>query len=218
MTMVALPELRQAAARLAILQPDALCREGLSRLVRDFPQVRLAAAAARGTQLLEAARSEAPDLVLMEVDLPGEDGLEVIGALGRLPRPPRVVVLSRQAGHAYVTAAFARGASGYLPRTAEPHEVWEALRAVLAGRRYVHPSLAAALLDRRLGAARDAELTERECSVLIHLGRGATNQEIARHLFLSEKTVRNSLTRLFHRLGARNRLEAVALARELGYL
>lgn len=217
--MGAMPEAWPAVARLVVVQPDALCREGLCRLVREFPEVQLAAATARGAQGLEAARVDGADLVLLELDLPGEDGLNVVAALGALPQRPRIVVLSRQTGHAYVTAALARGASGYVPRTAEPHEVREALRSVLAGRRYVHPSLAAAFLDRRLGPGRaEDELSDRECAILIHLARGATNQEIAAHLFISEKTVRNALTRLFWKLGARNRLEAVAAGRERGYL
>lgn len=216
--MHAVPEVWPGAACMLVVHPDALCREGLSRLLLDFPEVRVAAAVARAAQALVAARAEAPDLVLIEVDLPGEDGLELVTGLLRMARAPQVVVLSRHTGYAYVAAAFARGARAYLPRTAEPREVREALGAVLAGRRYVHPSLAANLLEQRLGARRAVELTERECALLIHLGRGETNQAIAGHLFVSEKTIRNLLTRLFQKLGTRNRLETVAAARELGYI
>lgn len=206
------------AARMMILQPDNLCREGLSRIVREFPGVQLAGLFGSGAELLRIARDLYPDVVLMEIDLGAEDGLELIRALERLSKPPVVVILSRQMGYSYVAAAFATGASGYLPRSAGPGEVREAIRQVLHGHKYVHPSLAEVLVGGNLVAPHQEKLSERECLLLIELGRGATNQEIAERLYLSEKTVRNSLTRLFRKLHSRNRLEAVASAREKAYL
>lgn len=201
-----------------IVQPDRLCREGLTRILGESLEVRLVPSAASGSEAFSIAQTEAPDVILTEVDLPDADGLDLIGRLSGLGTHPRVVVLTRQSGHAYVTAAMARGAVGYLLRTSSPDELKESIRQVIVGNTYVQPSLAASLVGRRLGPQRDNELSERECACLIHLAKGATNQEIAAALFLGEKTVRNTLTRLFQKLGARNRTEAVAVGREAGYL
>jgi DNA-binding NarL/FixJ family response regulator len=209
---------REGPSQTMIVQPDELCREGLTRLLRECSAVRLTAAAATAGQALAEVRTRLPDLVLTDVDLPDQDGLELISTLARMPQPPRVLVLSRQVGLAYVTAAIGRGARGYLPRTATAAELKEAIRHVVAGEVYIHPSLAVKLLGLKMAPEGARDLSDRECDLLLHLARGATNLEIAGALFISEKTVRNSLTRLFQRLRVRNRMEAVAAARELGYI
>lgn len=213
--MVGAPNLIQLT-RAMVIQPEALCREGLCRLLGDMAGVQIAAAASSAAEALPLAREVKPDLILTDLDLPREDGLELVSALVRLPFSPRVVVLTRQSGLAYVAAAMARGARAYLLRSASPVELREALRQVSGGQAYVHGSLAGAALRLKVGGHPD--LGERDCALLVHLSRGATNQEVADALFVSEKTVRNALTRLFGRLRVRNRTEAVAAGRELGYL
>lgn len=210
--------LGSALARTLIIQPDRLCREGLTRILGEMREVRLLPSAASAEEALSSCRSEPPDLVLTEIDLPDMDGLDLIGRLVELQPRPLVIVLSRQGGHAYVTAAMARGAEGYVLRSSSADDLKEALLRVMSGQPYIQPSLASALMGRRLGPQRENELSERECTCLIHLSRGATNQEIARAVYLGEKTIRNILTRLFQKLGARNRTEAVSLGREFGYL
>lgn len=204
--------------RTVIVQPDRLCREGLIRILGEMEGVVLLPSAASAREALQIAEEHMPDLVLTEVDMPEDDGLALLSRLAELPVKPQVVVLSRQIGHAYVTAAMARGAKGYLLRTSSPDELKESLQRVMNGQTYVQASLAASLIGRRLGPERKNELTERECLVLIHLAKGATNQAIADVLYLGEKTVRNTLTRLFHKLDARNRTEAVSIGRDAGYL
>jgi DNA-binding NarL/FixJ family response regulator len=216
--MVAAPVRDARQSRTVIVQPDALCREGLIRLVGEFPGVQLAAAAATAAEALAALQESGADLVLTDLDLPDHDGLEWLTLLTRLPHSPQVVVLSRQVGLAYVMSAMVRGARGYLPRSSAPADLREAFRRVQAGHIYVHPSLSAGLVGLKLGGASGRDLTDRECTLLVHLARGATNQEIAAALYISEKTVRNTLTRLFQKRGARNRTEGVAAGRELGYL
>ena len=173
--------------------------------------------AASVVEAMERIEAVAPNLVVAELDLPVEDGLEFIESLHDLPEPPAVVVVSRQTGWAYVRAALGRGAQGYLPRTASPGELEEALRRVLRGQRYVHHALAADLLEMTIGPG-EHSLTEREYALLMRIARGETNQEIAQGLFLSEKTVRNALTRLFHKLRVHNRMAALEAARQKGYL
>lgn len=216
--MVAAVGIGAPLARTVIVQPDRLCREGLSRILGEFQQVRLLGAVASGNEAQEIAARERPDLFLTEIDLPDVQGLTLVQALTQVSARPQVIVLTRQSGHAYVTAAIGSGATGYLLRSSSPEELQEGIRSVLAGQTYVQPGLAAAMIGRRIGPQRERELTERECACLIHLAHGATNQEIAGALFLGEKTIRNTLTRLFQKLGARNRTEAVSLAREECYL
>lgn len=204
--------------RTLIFQPDRLCREGLTRILGDMEDVRLLPPSATAAEALQSVANAAPDVVLMEVDLPDGGGLELVSQLTQRADPPRVVLLTTKSGHAYVTAAMARGAAGYVLRTASAEELKEAIRQVSTGGTYIQPALAASLTNQRFAIKRERELSERECDLLIHLARGATNQEIATSLFLGEKTVRNALTRLFHKLEARNRTEAVAIARDAGYL
>jgi len=201
-----------------IVQPDALCREGLSRIIREYGDLQLTAVAASAAEALGLVQLHRPALILTEVDIPAEDGLGWIATLSSMAPAPRVIVLSRQGGHAYVLAAIAEGARGYLLRNSSPAELREAIRRVLAGQLYVHPSLAGRLIEHRLGPERSLDLTERECAVLIRLAHGSTNDEIARALFISEKTVRNTLSRLFQKLNVHNRTAAVAAGRYLGYL
>lgn len=210
-------ECQAPEARTLVVQPDALCREGLSRLLREFPGLCVMSPAASIVEALERVEAVTPNLVITELELPVDDALEFIESLRHLPTPPAVVVVSRQTGWAYVRAALGRGARGYLPRTASPGELEEALRRVLRGQRYVHHALAADLLDMTIGPGENG-LTERECALLLRIARGETNQEIARALFLSEKTVRNALTRLFHKLRVHNRMAALVAARQNGYL
>lgn len=214
--VAALSDIRPAGA--LIVQPDALCREGLSRIVREFGDVRLMAVAATATEALGLVQLHRPALVLTEIDMPDRDGMQWVGALTAMTPAPRVIVLSRQSGQAYVLSAIAQGARGYLLRNSSPAELRDAVGRVLAGQLYVHPSLAGRLIEHRVGPDRSRELSERECAVLIHLAGGATNDEIARSLFISEKTVRNTLSRLFQKLKVHNRTAAVAAARYLGYL
>jgi len=188
------------------------------RILSDLDDVRLLPPSASIVETLNAISRYSVDVVLMDLDIPESGGLELITQLTQRPAPPRVVLLTKQSGHAYVTAAMARGASGYLLRTSTPEELTEAVRQVAAGRTYIQPDLAASLVSQRFAVKREKELTDRECDLLIHLARGATNQEIAAVLYLGEKTVRNALTRLFLKLEARNRTEAVSVAREAGYL
>lgn len=217
MAMLASVECLATAARTMVVQPDALCREGLSRLLREFPGLCVMPPAASAAAAITLVGAASPDLVVTDVDLPAEDGLGFIGHLLRLPHPPTVVVVTRQTGGAFVRAALGLGARAYLPRNATPGELEEALRRALRGQLYVHHALAADLLGIALDSG-GRELTERECALLFRLSRGETNQEIARALFLSEKTVRNTLTRIFQKLRVRNRTEALAVARESGYL
>lgn len=205
---------KPVTVRVLVVQPDPLCREGLCRVLEEGAGVKVLGATGTGDEAIAMARTLRPDVVLMELDLPDMAGLALLEEIARLPAKP--LVLSRQTGRAFITAAFARGAKGYVPRTAEPREVLEAIRMLHQGREYLHPALAPSLLPSRPGEVTD--LTDRDWSFLVLLARGATNGEIASTLYLSEKTVRNSLSLLFNKLGVRNRLEAVAVARERGYV
>lgn len=201
-----------------IVQPDALCREGLSRIIREYGDLRLMAVAAGAAEALALVQLHQPALVLTEVDMPDQNGLQWVATLAGMSPAPRIIVLSRQSGQAYVLSAIAQGARGYLLRNSSPAELRDAIGRVLAGQMYVHPSLAGRLIEHRVGPDRSMDLSERECTVLIRLADGATNEEIARSLYISEKTVRNTLSRLFQKLNVHNRTAAVAAARYLGYL
>jgi two-component system response regulator NreC len=166
------------------------------------------------------ARSAKPDLILMDVNLPGESGLEGLPKLLAENADVKVLVLSMQDDPRYVREAFASGASGYVLKEAADAEVVTAIREIAAGGRYVNPALGAKLVVAAAEAERRAEadpLSEREHEVLALLARGFTNQEIAKQLFISTRTAETHRAHVMQklRLGSRAELVSYALANGL---
>ena len=166
------------------------------------------------------ARATKPDVILLDVVMPEQSGLEAIPTLLHEHPEVKILVLSMQDDPQYVREAFAAGASGYVLKEAADTEVVAAIREVAAGGRYVHPELGARLIDAETAAARRAEedpLSDREREVLRLLALGHTNQEIAKKLFISVRTAETHRAHIMQklRLGSRAELVRYALAQGL---
>jgi DNA-binding NarL/FixJ family response regulator len=210
--------------RVGIADDHDLVRAGIRMIVEAQEDMTVSVEAASGGELVEAVGRHATDVVLMDVRMPGVDGLE---ATRRVVRPggPRVIVLTTFEMDEYVYEALRSGASGYLLKSTPPKELAQAIRDAAAGTDVLSPAITRRLVEsfvRRPDPAERArrlhDLTEREVDVLRMLARGRSNAEIAGDLFLSEATVKTHLTRVLSKLGVRDRLQAVIVAYEMGFI
>jgi two-component system, NarL family, response regulator NreC len=206
--------------RVLIVDDHAVVRAGLRMLIDAESDLETVAEAGTVRDAVFEVRSAKPDLVLLDVNLPGESGLEGLPKLLREHADAKVLVLSMQDDPRYVREAFAAGASGYVLKEAADVEVVTAIREVAAGGRYVNPELGARLVTAAAEAERRAEadpLSDREREVLVLLARGFTNQEIAKHLFISTRTAETHRAHVMQklRLGSRAELVSYALANGL---
>jgi DNA-binding NarL/FixJ family response regulator len=170
---------------------------------------------------VRAARLEKPDVVLLDVVMPGRSGLEAAPEILDAAKGAHVLVLSMQDDPTYVREAFAAGASGYLLKEAADAELVQAVRDVAAGGRYVHPTLGARLAQAEVEAARraaDDPLSDREREVLRLLALGHTNQEIAKQLYISVRTAETHRAHIMQKLGLGTRAELVRYALANGML
>ena len=208
---------KEAPAAITVLVVDdhAVVRSGLRLLLDAEPGLVVVGEAGSGHDAVLENRSLQPDVVVMDVVMPGEDGIEATRQVLRERPGVKVLVLSMQDDPSYVREAFAAGASGYVLKEAADAEVVEAVREVAAGGRYVHPALGARLVSAEAEARRRADadpLTDREREVLRLLALGHTNQEIAGRLFISLRTAETHRAHIMRKLGLRTRAELVRYA------
>jgi DNA-binding NarL/FixJ family response regulator len=207
--------------RVLICDDHALVRAGIAKLLEAEGGISVVGEAAGGDEAVEMTRELTPEVVLLDVVMPGRSGIDVLPDLLAVGSASRVLVLSMQDDPAYVREAFAAGANGYLLKEAADTELVQAIHEVAAGRRYVHPLLGARLAAAESAAARGAlsdPLSEREHEVLRLLALGHTNQEIAKLLFISIRTAETHRARIMHKLGLKSRAEIVRYALETGAL
>jgi DNA-binding NarL/FixJ family response regulator len=197
-----------------ICDDHRIVREGLRQFVAAVPGVDRVATAASGEEVLARYEVEQPDLVLMDVQMPGLGGLEATRRLVRSHPEARVIMLTAADDRDNVATAVANGATGYLLKDVSREELCAAVAHALAGQDLVAPSLRRAMTE-RIAAARHTDpstnLTERELQVLRGMSQGKSNAEIGRSLYLSEDTVKTHARRLFRKLGVNDRAQAVAL-------
>lgn len=201
------------ALRVLLAEDQAMVRGALVALLELDPGVRVVAQVARGDEVLAAARTHRPDVALLDIEMPGLDGLAVTAALTAALPGCRVVVLTTFGRSGYLRRAMENGAAGFLLKDAPSSELVGALRRVVAGERVVDPGLAAQALSDG-----DNPLTARERDVLRTAGDGAPVHDVARRLFLSPGTVRNHLSAAIRKTGTRTRIEAVLAAERRGWL
>ncbi len=198
----------------------ALVRSGLRRLLEAEPELQVTGEAADAEGALALVRERPPDVLLLDVTMPGRSGIDALPEILAAAPLTRVLMLSMQDDPVYVRLAFAAGASGYLLKDAADGELVKAVHEVSRGRRYLHPvlgaRLAAAEPAARNGTA--ARLTEREHAVLRLLALGHTNQEIAKQLFVSVRTAESHRAKIGEKLGFRSRAELVRYAIATGEL
>jgi two-component system, NarL family, response regulator DesR len=199
--------------RVLIAEDQAMVRGALSSLLALEGDIEVVAEVARGDEVLAAAERTRPDVALLDIEMPGLDGITVAAELVRRLPGTRALILTTFGRPGYLRRALEQGASGFLLKDAPAKELAAAIRSVSQGLRAVDPALAAAAL-----AEGDSPLTAREEEVLAAASRHDSAGDIAAALHLSEGTVRNYLSAAIRKLGARNRGEAIAVAREKGWL
>ncbi len=190
-----------------------MVRGALAALLGLEPDMEVVAQVRRGDEVTAAALAARPDVALLDIEMPGNDGLDAAAELRAALPECKVLILTTFGRPGYLARAMQAGASGFLVKDAPAQELAAAIRRVLSGARIVDPALAAAAL-----AVGPNPLTSRECDVLTAAAEGASVAEIATRLFLSEGTVRNYLSMAIAKTGSRNRVEAARLAAERGWL
>jgi DNA-binding NarL/FixJ family response regulator len=212
--------------RVLIADDQALVRDGFGMILDAQPDIDVVAEAADGGEAIERARELRPDVVLMDIRMPGVDGIEATRRLLADDGAPRVLMLTTFDQNEYVYEAMKAGASGFLLKDVRREELVNAVRVVAAGDALLAPALTRRLIEdfvRRpppgsAPAGPLAELTEREREVLRLVSRGLSNHEIADALVVSDATVKTHVARILSKLGLRDRIQAVVLAYETGFV
>jgi DNA-binding NarL/FixJ family response regulator len=206
----------------AVVDDQGLVRAGLVSILRTQPDLTVVAEAADGDEAVRVVREVDPDVVLMDVRMPGTDGIEATRRLAGARSA--IVMLTTFDMDEHVYAAMKAGAAGFLLKDAPPEALVAAVRSAARGDALLAPAITRRLVEEFVrrpapGSSRPeglARLTARECEVLVEMARGRSNAEIAARLFLSEATVKTHVTRTLTKLGLRDRAQAVVLAYESG--
>ena len=207
--------------RVLIVDDHAVVRSGLRHVLEAESDIEVVGEASDMSEAVLEARAQKPDVVLMDVVMPGSSGIEATPAVLKEAPEAKVLVLSMQDDPRYVREAFSAGASGYVLKEAADTEVVGAVREVAAGGSYVHPTLGARLVTAEAeerAREEDDPLSERERAVLRLLALGHTNQEIAESLYLSVRTVETHRSHIMQKLRLSNRAELVRYAIDHGLL
>jgi DNA-binding NarL/FixJ family response regulator len=212
--------------RVLVVDDDALVRAGLTMLLAGADDIEIVGEAADGNEVEPAVAEHQPDVVLMDIRMPGMDGLAATEILRRRDRPPEVIVLTTLDADDHVLRALRAGASGFLLKDTPPADIVRAIRAVAAGEPILSPTITRRLIghvtgsdggERRRHAREQLDrLTEREREVAVAIGRGKSNAEISRELYMSIATVKAHVSRLLEKLGFNNRVQIALLAHDAG--
>jgi DNA-binding NarL/FixJ family response regulator len=199
--------------RVLLADDHGLVRDGLGRLLASVPDIEVVGAAADGREAIQLAREHRPDVILMDLRMPGMDGSEATRRLLEDDPATQVVILTSFSERDEILTALDAGAIGYLLKDAEPDEVIRGVRAAAHGESPLAPRAARELLGSR-GSVAPPHLSDREREVLQLVTRGLPNKLIARDLGISEKTVKAHLTTIFQRIGVTDRVQAAMWARD----
>lgn len=207
--------------RILLADDHAVLRSGLKMLLNAQSDLVVVGEATNGNEALNAVREHSPDLLLLDISMPQSDGLQVLQQIRRTHPHVRVLVLTMHEEEGYLKRALEAGAAGYCPKSAADAELISAIRAVMRGNVYIHPSHTKILLDKMLPTSAPsaaADLSERESAVLKLVALGHTNQEIAEQLALSVKTVESYRARGMEKLGLSSRAALVRYAIQEGWM
>lgn len=199
--------------RVLTVDDHATVRDGVAALVARQPDMEIAGEAADGIEAVALFRALAPDVTLMDLQMPGMDGIEAIGAILNQAPSARILVLTTYSGDAQAVRAIRAGAAGYLLKSCLRSELLDAIRAVHAGRRAMSPDISHAVAQHAL----DEPLTDREMAILGMVAEGHPNKQIARNLDLSPDTVKSHLKNIFAKLDVDDRTHAVTVAIRRGF-
>lgn len=200
--------------RVMIVDDHAVVRRGLEQLIGSAADIEVVGTAADGNEAFDTARRLRPDVILMDVSMPGGDGIEATRRITAAQPEVHVIMLTSFADQKKVVDAIAAGASGYLLKDGEPDEVAAAVRAAHAGGAPLDPKAARLLIDAQRRPAVDPPLSGREREVLALVVAGLANKQIARKLGIAERTVKAHLTAVFQHLGVADRTQAALWARD----
>ena len=213
-----------APIRVLIADDEAIVRDGLRAIIEVEDDLEVVGEAGDGAQAVAAARRLAPEVALVDIQMPGMDGVEATRRLLALPAPPRVLVLTTFDRNEYVYESMRAGASGFLLKDVRRGQLTDAIRTVVAGETLLAPAITRRLIEQF--CARPAAgsgpapqlrgLTARELEVLTLVGQGLSNPEIAAHLVVAETTVKTHVAHILTKLGLRDRAQAVVIAYETG--
>jgi len=210
---VSQPRDDKAPIRLLLAEDQVMIREALAALLSFEGDFEVVAQVGRGDEVANAARDTNPDVALLDIEMPGMDGLTAAAELKRDHPDTKIIILTTFGRPGFLRRAMESGVSAFLVKDSPADKLTQTIRRVLAGERVIDPDLAAAALADGLNP-----LTPRERDVLEASSGGGTIAEIAGQLFLSEGTVRNYLSACIQKTGARNRTEALRMASERGWL
>ena len=212
--------------RVLVVDDDALVRAGLTMLLAGADDIEIVGEAADGSEVEHAVAEHQPDVVLMDIRMPGMDGLAATEIVRTRDDSPEVIVLTTFDGDDHVLSALRAGASGFLLKDTSPADIVRAIRAVAAGEPTLSPTITRRLIEhateseggeRRRHAREQLDLlTEREREVAVAVGHGKSNAEISRELYMSIATVKAHVSRLLEKLEFNNRVQIALLAHDAG--
>jgi len=214
--------------RVLVTDDDPLVRAGLSLMLDGAANLEVVGEAADGREAIDRVRQVRPDVVLMDLRMPGMDGIEATRAIAEDPAGPKVVVLTTFDADDHVVRALSAGAAGFLLKDTPPPQIVEAIGKVVAGEPMLSPTVTENLIRRVTAESVDSRraeavrrvgtLTERELEVARAIGHGRSNAEIASELYMSVATVKAHISRIFAKLDAGNRVQVAITMHEAGRL
>ena len=204
--------------RVVIADDHKVVRAGLEQLLSGGDDIEIVAAASDGQQAVDLSLEHEPDVVLMDLNMPVLDGIEATRRIRRTRPDARIVVLTSFSDRERILDALDAGAIGYLLKDAEPEDLIQGIKAAARGESPLAPKAAGAVLQARVAQRPADELSAREREILVLVGLGLANKQIARRLQISEKTVKVHLTNVFRRIGVDDRTQAALWAERQGLL
>ena len=207
--------------RLVVVDDHVLFRRGLIGLLSDMREFEVVGDAGNGTDALDVIAETDPDIVLLDVNMPGLSGVETLNAMREAGQKTSALMLTVSQDENDLVGAIMAGASGYLLKNAEPEVLRRTLMDVMEGKSVLSPEVTAQVFNvmRRTQSAREREIvSERELEVLRYLSRGRTTTQIASELFISENTVKTHIRHILEKMEVNNRAEAVSRALQMGLI
>ncbi|MBI4186544.1 MAG: response regulator transcription factor [Chloroflexi bacterium] len=205
--------------RVLVVDDHALMRDGIRALVAVCEDIEIAGEASEGKEAIEKARELTPDVIVMDIAMPGIDGLEATRRITKKNPEIKVLVLTQHDSREYVLSAVKAGAAGYIPKRALGSELMTAIRSVYRGDSFLYPSATTILIEDYLRQVKEEpfdRMTDREREILKLIAEGHTSQEIADMLFISLKTVLGHRTKIMEKLDIHNRTELIKYAMRKG--
>jgi len=206
--------------RVMLVEDHSMVRQGLKQLIELENDIKVVAEAADGTQAADYYQAEKPDIVLMDINMPKKNGLQALELIRQKDANAKIIMLTIHQDKEYLFQSLQLGASGYVLKDADGYVLIEAIRKVYQGETYIQPTMAKDLVlefkkymqHGKTASKKDSDLSDRELEVLRLIAKGLLNKEIAKTLYISEKTVKNHISNIFKKLQVSDRTQAAVYA------